>query len=454
MYNAKDNEIIKMIEEKIEGNGSFWDFKNNNQKKHIHGIVEYPATMVPNMQQELINIIMCADKNIRTIMDPFMGSGTVLVEGILKECNLIGIDINPLAFLITKVKLTSISIPTLYKKIYELFDRIDSMTNYEVVEFTNIDKWFKKIVIRDLSKIKASIMKEESIIYRRIFWVCFSEIIKLSCNSRKTTFKLHIKKEKDIEDFNYDCVFGYKQQVNKFYDRYCDFENELKSLMVSAKKSEKTYTKLYNKDSISLLKNKRIFKDNSIDLICTSPPYGDNHTTVTYGQYSVLQLMWINLADIDEEIDFDLLKNFSAIDSKSLGGINYTCKKIDESNILEKSHELSNVYNRLLSSGEAKKARKVASFYIDFEIVLRTCFRVLRKDRYAVFTVGNRRVNNQIIEFNKIICELADNINAKLIYNLKRNILNKRTPSRLCKVGLNETVRTMKDENIIIFRKV
>lgn len=28
----------------------------------------------------------------------------------------------------------------------------------------------------------------------------------------------------------------------------------------------------------------------SVDLICTSPPYGDNHTTVTYGQFSILIL--------------------------------------------------------------------------------------------------------------------------------------------------------------------
>ena len=31
----------------------------------------------------------------------------------------------------------------------------------------------------------------------------------------------------------------------------------------------------------------------SVDLICTSPPYGDNHTTVTYGQFSILPLLWI-----------------------------------------------------------------------------------------------------------------------------------------------------------------
>ena len=35
-------------------------------------------------------------------------------------------------------------------------------------------------------------------------------------------------------------------------------------------------------------------KNESIDLVITSPPYGDNQTTVTYGQYSTLPMYWIN----------------------------------------------------------------------------------------------------------------------------------------------------------------
>ena len=37
------------------------------------------------------------------------------------------------------------------------------------------------------------------------------------------------------------------------------------------------------------------------DLLVTSPPYGDNTSTVPYGQYSYLPLQWIDLHDIDED---------------------------------------------------------------------------------------------------------------------------------------------------------
>ena len=56
------------------------------------------------------------------------------------------------------------------------------------------------------------------------------------------------------------------------------------------------------------------------NLLVTSPPYGDNQTTVTYGQFSYLPLQWIPFEDIDESIELDYLKTTQEIDSKSLGG--------------------------------------------------------------------------------------------------------------------------------------
>ena len=50
----------------------------------------------------------------------------------------------------------------------------------------------------------------------------------------------------------------------------------------------------------------------------TSPPYGDNATTVTYGQFSSLSLRWIDPKDLC--LEGWELDNYSIIDSKSMGG--------------------------------------------------------------------------------------------------------------------------------------
>ncbi|HEU3000073.1 TPA: modification methylase, partial [Streptococcus pneumoniae] len=87
---------------------NYWDF-SDVVSTGIHKISAYPATMVPDMQNELIKLIKSEDKSVQNILDPFHGSGVTLVEGMKNDLTPIGIDINPLANLITLVKLQGVS---------------------------------------------------------------------------------------------------------------------------------------------------------------------------------------------------------------------------------------------------------------------------------------------------------------------------------------------------------
>lgn len=449
--NDLDNRIIDIFNSKIQDNPSFWDFKDDYKKAHIHGIIDYPATMVPNMQRELINILIEQGAEINNICDPFMGSGTILVEGMLHGLDVYGVDINPLAYLITKVKTNIIDIKKLNKKIKQLLNRIeDGNLEYEITSFPGIDKWFTHKAIIDLSLIKYAIRMEPNVKYRRILWVIFCQIIREVCNSQKSTFKLHIKKKDDIDKADYCCITEFKKNIFELLERmkqyYC--------LLKDNKEISNSKVRIYRNNSIKLLNNKKSFKDESIDIIVTSPPYGDNHTTVTYGQFSILQLRWIDIADIDGNIDAQYLDTINKIDKESLGGIYYNNKFVENSGILARSNTLNRIYKKIMASDEPEKARKVASFYIDFEKTLSSCFRVLRRDGYAIFTIGNRRVNNEIIQFNKIILELSEYLNVEFIYDFSRNILNKRIPSKISKLKSNQPVKSMKEENILIFKKL
>ena len=71
-------------------------------------------------------------------------------------------------------------------------------TSYSIVSFTNINKWFRKDVIEDLSKIKYSIEQISSQKNRVFFWVMMSNIIRKYSNTRSSTYKLHIKKQEQI----------------------------------------------------------------------------------------------------------------------------------------------------------------------------------------------------------------------------------------------------------------
>ena len=65
---------------------------------------QYPAMMVPTMLRDLTDIIVSADHKIKTILDPFAGSGSVLTEAMFRGLGFLGMDVNPLAVLLCKVR--------------------------------------------------------------------------------------------------------------------------------------------------------------------------------------------------------------------------------------------------------------------------------------------------------------------------------------------------------------
>lgn len=442
MLTQIDTKIIKILNNKPD---DFWDFKDNYEKEHIHSIITYPATMVPKMQSELIDIIIKEKHDVHNLLDPFMGSGTILTLGTEKTLNINGIDINPLSYLICNVKTKPLSITSLKSKSEYLFLHLNDEINYSIY-FKGIVKWFKPYVIHELTKIRHCILKEKNEIYRKFFFVAFAETIRKVWNSRSSTYKLHKKPDKIIEEFDVEPINIFKNQV--------EYNISMMDLYKSLLKNYNFKKKLYCNDSYKILKDKRRFKENSIDLIVTSPPYGDNHTTVPYGQNSVLQLRWIGIDNIDRDIDTSLINTLNGIDSKSLGGLNYKIEYINNSNILKRSKTLFNLFNVLIKDNKIDKAKKVASFMIDFEKVLIEMYRVLKYNHYAVFTTGNRIVNGECVELDKILIELSLNLNMELIYDFKRNILHKRSPSKVSETKDNNIVKSINQETVIILKKL
>lgn len=448
-----DSRLIERFEKLVENNHDYWDFREA-KKNHIHGICTYPATMVPMMQSEILNCILELNPNINNLLDPFMGSGTILVEGMINALDVYGIDINPFSYLLCNVKINPSRVDllnTAKEIIYKCLDK--SEEEFEVKEFNGINKWYREDIIKDLSKIADGIRKVDDRNIRQFFWICLAEISRLCNNSKNSTFKLHRKSDEEVQKFEFDVIKNYKKIVNKNIDRVLEYIKINNNLEVSneAKYEYKNKREVFLGNSIEVMKNK--FKDNSIDLIITSPPYGDNQTTVTYGQFSVLPLRWIDKEDISDEINEFMINIDSRIDKSSLGGIRYSENIIYSSGILNYSKTLHDIYMKLMESEEREKARKVASFIMDFNQIVEQLARVLKINGYIVLTVGNRRVYNHEVKFNKIIKELSNLYNLELIYEFDRRISGKRIPNKVSKLKNNKSVKSMSKEYILILKK-
>ena len=72
-----------------------WDYRGSrkSERDYVHGFCTYPAMMVPKMQREILEVCLSQLENKHPkLLDPFAGSGTILVEGMLQGLDIVGID--------------------------------------------------------------------------------------------------------------------------------------------------------------------------------------------------------------------------------------------------------------------------------------------------------------------------------------------------------------------------
>lgn len=100
----KDELLRKRLVEMAHSDRDYWSFKGNSRREHGHGLFQYPAMMVPQMAQTILEQICEVHPEVERVEDPFVGSGTILTETMLRGRHFSGTDVNPLAVLLCKVK--------------------------------------------------------------------------------------------------------------------------------------------------------------------------------------------------------------------------------------------------------------------------------------------------------------------------------------------------------------
>ncbi len=403
-----------------------WDYKGEKTKSYTHGLHTYPAMFIPQVARRLLETY---SKKGDTICDIFCGSGTALVESRLLGRNAYGIDLNPLAIFLAKVKTTEINPSVLGKEYFNLLERINRIKNIKDIRpsFKNIDFWFKENVIETLSRIKKAIREIENEKIANFFLVSFSETVRLSSNTKSNEFKLVRMKGAKLENHNPNIIGIFKKRTELNIERMRKFCQDV---------DKNTWAKPIYGDTSEIT----TIKDNSIDCIITSPPYGDSRTTVAYGQFSRLSAQWIDLFD-DPNIA-------SSVDNQLLGGksINTLSHSL---NSLHLKETLENIQKK-----DEKRAREVLSFYIGLNECLKKAYDILKKNKYFCLVIGNRSVKQVRIPTDFIVAELGGKTGFTCEDIFVRNIPGKRMPIKNSPSNIvGELEETMTKESIVILRK-
>lgn len=434
---AVDAALSARLRDRGQDDPAYWDFVQLRLRSGSHGLFQYPAMMVPELQGALLDDVMAVDSSVESVYDPFCGSGTVLVESMTRGLDFVGGDVNPMAMLLSSVKADPPSVPEAREACSRILSLAGNARPSSSRDFFGRDKWFKPSVVLDLQGLRTAIISVKSLRLRRFFWVCLAETVRLSSNSRTSTFKLHIYSRDVLESRQTDALSTFKTVSEKNMTGLFDYWTQVKTEGV-----------LLGHSSLIPGPAAHSWRPDiaAPDVLMTSPPYGDNRTTVPYGQHSYLPLQWIDGHDIEGGVDPDLLSTTAAIDAASLGGSNKGALSRREE-LVAVSESLDEFLDNV--AGQDPLVKKVLSFTGDYYDTLKTVSSRLRLDAYCFLTLGERRVGKKLFPLVSITSELLQSMGHVGVHEFHRNL----PLSRKRMAGSNSEGATMATETVLVTRR-
>jgi site-specific DNA-adenine methylase len=390
-----------------------WSFAGEDTKYLTHGFHPYPARMMPLIAKRVIEMYATREDDI--VLDPFCGSGTVLVEALIHDRDTIGFDINPHAVLIARAKTTPLDPRKLREKIDKVIRDIvqDKFRYPEPKDIPNLYYWFKPEVIAALSKILNHIKRLEGEDTYYFFATAFSYTVWKVSNARKDEYKLYRIPEEELARWNPDAISIFKETL---------FENlrgmeEFYKIMQGKKSRATIYLRDFRESTL----------ENEVTLVLTSPPYGDSRTTVAYEQFSRYPALWLGLREI------------LYMEKKALGGVR---RKGNVAMLGSKT--LEGIFNEMYER-DPDRAWDLYSYFYDIDASMQKIAKALRRERsHVVFVIGSRTMRRIRIPTDQILVEIAEKHGLQHVRTIYRRIPTKRLPWK----NAPENIPGMKGETI------
>lgn len=405
----KNNKIFKIKDFSSIDIDYSWSFSDKTIKDTAyitHNYYTYPAKFIPQLVSRLINTYT---NKYDIVVDPFMGSGTAIVESLINNRYAFGVDINEIAYLISKVKTTPIDIKLLDKEYNILLSKfMDNKNLNDLIEKSKniipnnerIDYWFKPKQKQDLSIILYCISEIYNIDIRDFYLVAFAQILKTA----SIWLQKSIKPTRDFNKKDKDVYSLFLTQSKKMIKRH-----NLYNLTIDKKIFENInkYRNIICGDSRTLP-----FENEQSDFIVTSPPYV---TSYEYADLHQLPSLW-----------FGYLNNLNDFRKKFIGsGCKRETEDINDNDL--KSEIAINILKNF--KYKSKKYAEIKNYYLDMLESFIQMKRILKPKGKAAIVIGNTQFKNIDILNAEVFCEQMNNIGFKTYSIIHREIPSKMLPS-------------------------
>jgi len=433
-FPKKTNGVLSLFEKlKLDNSWSFEGLTQGDTNYITHGYHRYPAKFIPQLASCLINDFT---KKGDLVVDPFMGSATSLVEAKVLGRRSVGVDINPVAYLIAEAKVTPINpveLEDVFKKIISNFTDEGTLplfkkdSHLDIPEHERIDYWFKPEEKKKLTLIYTQIKKIKDKNIRNFFLCGFSHVLK-NCSIWL------MKSNKPTRDLN-----------KKIPDPYQTFSRHAKKMI----NKNKAFWDLLEKNKTLDVEAKPVCGDarvvpvasNSVALMVTSPPYV---TSYEYADLHQLSALWFDYTD-------DLVKF-----RKSFMGSAHN--DVKDTTI---GSELGERIVEALREHNTRKDEEVAIYFSEMRDSFIEMKRYLKKEGLASIVIGDTSFKGVPVLNAEVFVEQMQNLGFKPYKIIKRRIPSKILPSvrdkktgRFTSLGNHNKTLAYSFEYIITMQKI
>jgi DNA modification methylase len=382
-----------------------WDFLRSFSVKesheYTHGLHIYPAKIVPQIARELIAKL---SNPLDVVLDPFCGSGTVLVESLMANRHSIGVDINTLALLLAKVKTTPLHGDKIFETMGFIVCKVKARTRsalnseekVSIEKIPNVYHWFKPYVARELELIRTEIQQITNQDIQNFFHVCFSATMYKVSNIRKADNPYFIR------ILHEDEIVRHKPVVLEQFVKTVKQNSEAIKSIEGAQKWKASVRIIHGKpqELVSLIGKE------STDLIVTSPPYGEEKNTMDYARFSKLALYWLGLDG----------RHVKEMKNNALGS---NLRHWQEDEIVSKT--LKGKLQEITLKSQLR-ADEVYSFFHDYLICLRQMFEACKHGSNCCIVIGDRTAGGIPIPNGKFTSELCEDVGFTIVENVQRKM--------------------------------
>ncbi len=429
-----------------------WTARGDHMTHRLH---RYPGRLTP-----YIPLFFLAVRGVAVpfgrLLDPFAGCGTVLVEAPIHPVHPmhpVGLEINPLARLIAKVKTSPLESRAILDSWLRIVARFNADTSrLGLPDFPNKRHWFTPSVERRLARVLRAMEGLRDPDLRDFFLVAASSVVRqvaLADPGVSVPVKIDPRRFRDAavrRELRANLRERQDADVLTILDTVVRSNASRLRAWVDATTIPVTNDTIHGADARTFATAPYVGAGrlghptgdsvSGIDLILTSPPYA-NAQRYTRSLRLELFVLGYTANGQDE----------SALDRLQIG-----TERVPErewASLLEPTGAPS--ADRTITSvlrQDRYRAAIIGKYVRDMNVVVSNCYAALKPGGHVVFVIGNNHVRGRLLDNAAILAELA----SKLGFAQTLRIRNK-IPSRGLLTKRHPTAGVITHEHVLVLRK-